>query len=82
MVSISPNNPNLNPVESFKVKSDFDLQGGGSVWCAWCGVNSPLSRAAHSPVGARPKLELQPSRGPGPPPSRGTPRSTRGALPA
>jgi hypothetical protein len=29
-----PNNPKLNQVQSFNVKTDFDLQGGGLVWYA------------------------------------------------
>ena len=34
VVLLAPYPNNLNPVESFNVKTDFDLQGDGLVWYA------------------------------------------------
>ncbi len=54
-----PNNPNLNPVESFNVNADFDLQGDGLVWyarpqlffnCTLCPTGAKGDRSAHIEV--------------------------------
>ncbi len=48
VVASYPNN--LNPVESFNAKTDFDLQG--NVWCGMCALNS-FFNCTLCPTGAK-----------------------------
>jgi hypothetical protein len=61
VVLLAPYPNNLNPVETFNVTTDFDLQGDGLVWyerphlffnCTLCptGAEGPGYRASHKEV--------------------------------